>query len=59
MRFVMDPTKEQHQILSNLRKRKTETLAMIRQAFKEEYMSPTQVFEWHAGFRVDRKRCDR
>jgi hypothetical protein len=43
----MDPTKEQHQILCQ-RKGATETLAMIRQeAFKEESISHTRIFEWH------------
>jgi hypothetical protein len=37
--FVMDSTKEEHQIL---RKRAMETLAMIRQAFGEERMSRTR-----------------
>jgi hypothetical protein len=31
-----------------------ETLAMIRQAFGEESISRTRVFEWHARFRAGR-----
>jgi hypothetical protein len=37
---------------SDLRKSVTETLAMIRQAFGQESMSRTWVFEWHARSRV-------
>jgi hypothetical protein len=38
-----------HQILfSDLGNNMTETLAMIRQALKEESMSHTWVVEWHA-----------
>jgi hypothetical protein len=40
-------------------KNATETLAMIRQAFGEENMSHTWVFEWHALFSADQKRRDR
>jgi hypothetical protein len=34
-----------------------ENLAMIRQAFGEESMSRTRVFESHAQFRADRKKA--
>jgi hypothetical protein len=37
---------------ANIEKSETETLATIRQAFGEERMSRTQVFEWHAWFRT-------
>jgi hypothetical protein len=30
----------------------TVTLAIIKQAFGEESMSPTWVFEWHAQFKA-------
>jgi hypothetical protein len=44
---------------ADLGKSATETLAMIRQAFGEESMSHTWLFEWHARFVEDRKRRDR
>jgi hypothetical protein len=53
----MDPTKEQHQILCQ-RESATETLAMIRNAFKEESMSHTRVFEWHARFRAGEEQSE-
>jgi hypothetical protein len=56
--FAMDPTASVHQILFKSRSA-TETLTMIRQAFGEERMSRTRVFEWHDRFRPDRKRRDR
>jgi hypothetical protein len=37
----------------------TESLAVIRQAFGEESMSRTRVFEWHALFKSDRKKRNR
>jgi hypothetical protein len=55
--FVMEPTKEQRVCIrccANLGKSVTETLTMIRQAFREESMSCTWVFEWHAQFRAGR-----
>jgi hypothetical protein len=55
----MDPTKEQRHILCRSPKKCAETLEMIRQAFGEESMGRTRVFEWHALFRVYQKTRDR
>jgi hypothetical protein len=54
---MMDLTKEQLvyiKFCANLRKSATETLAMIRQKFREESMSRTWVFGWHAQLRAGR-----
>jgi hypothetical protein len=51
----MDSTKEQHQIFANLGKSATDSLAMIRQAFGEECMSRTRMFEWHVQVHQERK----
>jgi hypothetical protein len=48
----MDPTKEQDQVLCKSRKKVTETLAMIIQAFGEESMSRT----WKAQNYRNRKK---
>jgi hypothetical protein len=51
----MDPTKKQQvciKFCANIGKIVTETLAMIKQAFGEESMNYTQVFEWHAQFKT-------
>jgi hypothetical protein len=51
----MDPTKEQGvciKFYANLRKSVVET-AINRQAFEEEIMNCTRVFEWHAQFRAN------
>jgi hypothetical protein len=45
--FAMDLTMSMHKCCSNLEKRVTETLVMIRQSFGEESMGRTWVFEWH------------
>jgi hypothetical protein len=37
----------------NLGKSATEIVAMIRQAFGDENMSRTLVFQWHARLRTD------
>jgi hypothetical protein len=42
----MDPTASIQQILCKSQKSVTETLAMIRQAFREESQSHIKVFEW-------------
>jgi hypothetical protein len=57
MPFAMDPTKEQqvyNKFCANLGKSVMEIVAMIRQAFGEESMSCTWVFEWHAQFKACR-----
>jgi hypothetical protein len=41
---------------ANLGKSVMETMAVIRQVFREENMGRTQMFEWNARFRADRKR---
>jgi hypothetical protein len=49
MQFCDGTDKEQRVCIkccANLGKNVTETLAMIRQAFREKCMSCTQVFEW-------------
>jgi hypothetical protein len=43
----------------NLGRSATKTQAFIRQAFGEESMSRTRVFEWHAPFRADWRKWDR
>jgi hypothetical protein len=57
--FVMDLTSSVYKILCKSGKNVMETLAMIREALREESMSYTRVFEWHAWFWVDRKWQDR
>jgi hypothetical protein len=49
--LVMDPARAWIRFCANLGKSATETLATIRQAFGEEGMGRTWVFEWHARFR--------
>jgi hypothetical protein len=53
--FAMDPTKEQWvciKFCAKLENSVMETLALTREAFGEESMSHTRVFEWHARFRA-------
>jgi hypothetical protein len=45
-----------HQMLCKSQKNEMETLAMIKQAFREGRMSHTRVLEWHARIRTDQKR---
>jgi hypothetical protein len=55
----MDPTKEQSVCIedcASLGKSATKTLAMIRQAFGDESISLTRLFELHARFKADRKK---
>jgi hypothetical protein len=44
---------------TNIGKGVTETLPMIRQAFGEESLNRTRVFEWLARFKADRNRRHR
>jgi hypothetical protein len=52
----MGLTKQQHQIMFKYQEKCDEDPEMIWQAFGEENMIHTQVFEWQARFRADRKR---
>jgi hypothetical protein len=51
----MDQRKEQRvriRFCANLGKSTTETLTMIQQAFGDQILSSTQVFQWHARFKT-------
>jgi hypothetical protein len=43
---------------SNLGENATETLTMIQQAFRDQILSRTQVFQWHSRFKTGRKSVD-
>jgi hypothetical protein len=43
---------------ANLGKSATETITMIKQAFREQILSRTQVFEWHAQFKTGSTTVD-
>jgi hypothetical protein len=44
--------------LREARKSTTETLEMLREAFREHYLSRTAVFEWHSCFKGGRVSVD-
>jgi metal-responsive CopG/Arc/MetJ family transcriptional regulator len=49
----MDQIKEQRvciKFCANLEKSATETLTLIQQAFRDQILSRTHVFQWHAKF---------
>ena len=59
--FTIDQSKEQrvcNNFCANLRKRATETLEMIQQGFRDQTLSCTQVFQWHALFKTGRTLVD-
>jgi len=47
-----------HKTLCSLGKSGTETLTMIQQAFGDQSLSRTQVFQWHARFKTGRTSVD-
>jgi transposase len=50
----MDVKKEQRACIkfcANLGKSATETLTMIQQTFRDQFLSRTQVFQWYARFK--------
>ena len=59
--FTIDQRKEQRvciKFCANLGKSATETLTMIQQAFGDQILSRTQVFQWHARIKTGRKSVD-
>jgi hypothetical protein len=57
----MDKRKEQRvciKVCADLRKSATETLTTIQQAFGEQILSRTQVFQWHAHFKTGHTSVD-
>lgn len=59
--FIIDEKKEQRTCIKfcfNLGKSATETYGIIRQAFSEQSMSRSQVFEWYARFKSGRKSTE-
>jgi hypothetical protein len=47
-----------HQILCQSWESATETVTMIQQAFGDQILSRTQVFQWRAGFMTGRTSAD-
>jgi hypothetical protein len=59
--FTMDHRKEQRMCIKfcdNLRNSATETLTKIQHAFRDQILSHTQVFQWHAWFKNGRTSVD-
>jgi transposase len=57
----MDQRKEQRvctNLCPNLGKSVTETLTMIQENFRDQIVSRTQVFNWHARFKTGRTSVD-
>jgi len=57
----MDQRKEQQvciRFCANLGKSATETFEMIQQGFRDQSLSRTQVFQWHAWFKAGRTSVD-
>jgi len=53
--FTVDQRNEQRlciKFCANLGKSATETLKMIQQGFRDQSLSRTQVFQWHAWFKT-------
>jgi hypothetical protein len=59
--LTMDQRKEQRvcvKFRANLGRSATETLTIIQQAFGDQILSRTQVFQWHAQFKPGRTSVD-
>jgi len=59
--FTIDQRKEQRgciKFCANLGKSATETLEMIQQGFRDQSLSRTQVFQWHARFKTGHTSVD-
>jgi hypothetical protein len=57
----MDLRREQQVCIitfDNLEKSATETLTVTQQAFGDQILSRTRVFQWHARFETDRTSAD-